>query len=431
MTRRPPFRPDLLPRWTDEEEQRMTAAWREGGIRAAMAAVPERSLYAIRTRLHRLGVTRSRVWTGAEVARLRELWGVVPMGARVRNGRRARHERLGRLFAFHADERVERSGAATGDIVGVIGMKDVRTGDTLCDARAPVTLEAIHVPDPVVTLAVEPLRSADRDKLGLALAHLALEDPSLLVGTDPESGTTVVRGMGELHLEVAVEKLRAAGVEVRTGQPEVAYRETLAGTASADVKHAKQTGGPGQFARVVVEVSPLPRGEGFRFEDATHGGAVPREFVAAVEKGVRFAMARGVLAAFPVIDVRARLVDGETHATDSSAAAFEIAGSLAFQEAARRAGLLLLEPVLRLEVVVSDGHLGAVLGDIAARRGRVRATTARGSGHVVDACVPLRASFGYVSALRSMTQGRGSATLRFDHYAPAPPEEVARVVRRP
>jgi mannose-1-phosphate guanylyltransferase len=311
--------------------------------------------------------------------------------------------------------------AYAGDIVAAVGLRDVRTGDTLADPEAPVALGSITVPEAVVTLAVEPKAGTDPDRLGAALARMALEDPSLRVGVDEETGQTLLGGVGELHLEIVVDRLRTEHrVEARTGRPRVAFRETLTGPARVDKVLSVQNGGVGLWARVALEVSPAPRDAGLVFEDATSGGAVPAEFVNAVRRGVAGAMARGLRGGRPVVDARVRLVDGATHKVDSNALAFERAGSMAFQEAALAAGLAVLEPVMAVEVTAPEESLGVVLGTVQSRRGAVREVGARGNVAVVDAEVPLAALFGYVDDLRGRTHGRASATMRFARYEACP-----------
>ena len=352
---------------------------------------------------------------------LRVYSGTLTPGAQVLNAARNRKERVGRLVRMHAAEMSEVACAYAGDIVAAVGLRDVRTGDTLADPEAPVALGSITVPEAVVTLAVEPKAGTDPDRLGAALARMALEDPSLRVGVDEETGQTLLGGVGELHLEIVVDRLRTEHrVEARTGRPRVAFRETLTGPARVDKVLSVQNGGVGLWARVALEVSPAPRDAGLVFEDATSGGAVPAEFVNAVRRGVAGAMARGLRGGRPVVDARVRLVDGATHKVDSNALAFERAGSMAFQEAALAAGLAVLEPVMAVEVTAPEESLGVVLGTVQSRRGAVREVGARGNVAVVDAEVPLAALFGYVDDLRGRTHGRASATMRFARYETVP-----------
>jgi elongation factor G len=352
---------------------------------------------------------------------LRVYSGRVESGAKVRNTTRGTSERLGQLRLVYADELLPLEDAYAGVIVAALGLRDVRTGDTLCDPSAPVVLESMVFPEPVVELSVEPRSSADRDRLATGLARLALEDPSFRVVTNSETGQTLLRGMGELHLEIVMSKLkREFRVEANTGRPEVAYRETVAGAAEVDYVFKRMTGGPGLFAHVVIAVEPGERGSGLTFVDDVRGGVIPRELVTATERGVRGAMSRGVLAGYPVVDVRVRLFDGSTHAVDSKPMAFEFAGSLAFQDAARKAGLRLLEPVMVVEIVTPEECLGDVIGDLSARRGQITERVARDAAQWLQASVPLRALFGYVTHLRGLTRGRGDAMMRFSHYDAVP-----------
>ncbi len=352
---------------------------------------------------------------------LRVYSGYVNSGASVRLGRTGHRERIGRLLLMHANQREEVMEASTGMIVAAIGLKDVRTGDTLTSLDTPVVLESMVFPDPVVELAVHPVTAADKDRLPEALRKLALEDPSLRIATDPESGETRLLGMGELHLEVVVDRLRTDHhVEARTGAPSVSYRETVKGRAEATYRHVKQDGGPGQFAVVTLRIAPLPRGTGFRFVDATRGGSVPKEYVPAVRKGVEGSLSRGLLAGYPLVDLEVTLTDGAFHQKDSNAVAFEIAGSLAFQAAARQAGVQLLEPVMAVEVVTPEESVGSAIGDLNSRRGQILGLAERQHLRVVEAQVPLAELFGYVPNLRGLSHGRATATMRFGHYAAAP-----------
>ena len=360
---------------------------------------------------------------------LRVYSGHVDSSAMVRVGRTDRRERLGRLLLMHANEREELDEAATGMIVAAIGLKDVRTGDTLTSLDTHAVLESMVFPEPVVELAIYPQTAADKDRLSGGLRKLALEDPSLHVSTDAESGETRISGLGELHLEIVVDKLKTDhGVEARTGAPSVSYRETISRPAQTTYRHVKQDGGLGQFAVVTLSVTPLERGAGFRFIDGTRGGSVPKEFVPAVRKGVEGALARGIVAGHPVVDVEATLLDGAFHQKDSSAMAFEIAGSKAFQEAARQAGPQLLEPVMAVEVVTPAESLGAVVGDLNGRRGHVLGLGERGNARVVEARAPLSELFGYVPKLRGMSHGRASATMLFAQYQVVPPAIAAEVI---
>jgi elongation factor G len=343
-------------------------------------------------------------------------------GTQVRVGRDGHKERVGRLLLMHANQREEITHAHTGMIVAAIGLKDVRTGDTLTSLDVDAVLESMTFPEPVVELAIFPKTAADRDRLGGALRKLALEDPSFRVSTDEESGEIRIRGMGELHLEVIVDRLRSEhGVEARMGKPSVSYRETLTRAAQATYRHVKQDGGPGQFAVVTLAVAPRERGAGFHFVDATRGGSVPKEFIPAVRKGVEGALERGLVAGYPFVDVEVTLLDGAFHEKDSSGLAFETAASRAFQEAAKLAGAQLLEPVMAVEVVTPEESLGTVIGDLNSRRGQVLSLNERGTSKVVDAHAPLSTLFGYVPGLRGLSRGRANATMHFAHYAAVPP----------
>jgi len=330
-------------------------------------------------------------------------------------------ERVGRMLQMHANHREDIKEAFAGDIVALAGLKATTTGDTLCDPNNPVVLERMEFPDPVIEVAVEPKTKNDQEKMGVALNRLASEDPSFRVTSDPESGQTVIKGMGELHLEIIVDRMRREfKVEANVGAPQVAYRETLTKVAEIDYTHKKQTGGSGQYARIKLRFEPLPPGSGFVFENETVGGSVPREFVPAVEKGLKSVAEGGVLAGFPVIDFKASLTDGASHDVDSSAMAFEIAARAAFREVAPKAGVKLLEPIMRVEVVTPEDFVGDVMGDLSSRRGQVTGTDRRGNAQVINAMVPLANMFGYVNNLRSATQGRAQYTMHFDHYAQVP-----------
>ena len=348
---------------------------------------------------------------------LRVYSGTVRPGMALLDTRRGRVERVGRLVQMHADERAPLDEAPAGTIAAVLGWRDVRTGTTLCSADAPMVLAGLTIPEPMVEVALAPRTAGDSDRMTHGLARLAHEDPSLHVGTDPETGQTLLKGMGELHLEIVVERLRREyAAEVRVGEPRVAYRETVRGAGAATYRHVRQEGGTGQFAHVALSVEPGARGSGLVFTDDTIGGAIPKGFVPSIEKGVRGAMARGVASGHPMVDVRVRLLDGSIHKVDSSGPAFEIAGSRAFQEAAQAAGVVGLEPMMSVEVTVPEDFVGDGLASVQSRRGQVRDLTARGGLRVIAAVVPLARLFGYVTELRSRTQGRGSAVMAFSHY---------------
>jgi elongation factor G len=356
--------------------------------------------------------------------------GVLATGSMVLNSVKDNRERIGRMLQMHANHREDIKEARAGDIVALAGLKNTTTGDTLCDQNAPVVLERMEFPEPVIEIAVEPKTKGDQEKMGAALARLATEDPSFRVAVDQESGQTVIKGMGELHLEIIVDRMkREFKVDANIGPPQVAYRETISRKADIDYKHQKQTGGAGQFARVKMTFEPLPPGSGFEFEDDVRGGNVPKEYIPAVEKGIRASMDSGVLVGYPVIDFKATLYDGSYHEVDSSALAFEIAARAAFKEGMQKAGPKLLEPMMRVEVVTPDDYTGGVMGDLQSRRGQVTGMDSRGNAKVVQAQVPLANMFGYVNTLRSMTQGRAQYTMHFDHYEPVPPT-VAEEIRR-
>jgi elongation factor G len=347
--------------------------------------------------------------------------GRVGSGTMVLNSSRDKRERIGRILRMHANKREEVQEADSGNIFAAVGLRDTRTGDTLSDEKHPILLEQMIFPEPVISIAIEPRTKVDVEKLGVSLQKLAQEDPSFRAHTDEESGQTIISGMGELHLEIIVDRLkREFKVESNVGKPEVAFRETITRKQDGEYKYAKQSGGRGQYGHVLMEIEPGERGSGFVFENDIVGGVIPKEFIPAIEKGVREAMRRGVLAGFPLVDMKARLYDGSYHDVDSSAQAFEVAGSLCFQEAAKHAGLVLLEPIMKMEVVVPEQYMGDVIGDLNARRGRILGMSQRGNAQVIDAEVPLATMFGYVTDLRSMTQGRGTSTMQFANYSPVP-----------
>ena len=349
---------------------------------------------------------------------LRVYSGSLPKGSRVLNATQGRKERAGRLLQMHANKREEREEVFAGDIVAVIGLKNVRTGDTICVPDDPIILEAMNFPEPVIAVAIEPKTKADQDKLGTGLAKLAEEDPTFRVHTDPETGQTIISGMGELHLEIIVDRLRREfSVSANIGRPQVAFRETIRKSASRVVgRFVRQTGGRGQFGHVVIDLDPGEQGSGFVFEDRIKGGAVPREYIPAVEQGLRDALSSGVVEGYPVVDVRAALTDGSYHDVDSSEMAFRIAGSMAMKEALRKASPVLLEPVMDVEIVTPSEYMGDLIGDLSARRGRVGGMTDRGDAQVIGASVPLGEMFGYSTRLRSLSQGRAVYTMQFSHY---------------
>ena len=347
--------------------------------------------------------------------------GVLESGSAVVNTIKGKRERIGRMLAMHANHREDIKEARAGDIVALCGLKNTTTGDTLCDAAAPVVLEKIEFPEPVIEVAVEPKTKADQERIAAALGRLAMEDPSFKVSVDGESGQTIIRGMGELHLDIIVDRLkREFQVGANVGAPQVAYRETIARVSEVDYIHRKQTGGSGQFARLKLRIGPGDAGSGLAFESLVVGGAVPREYLPAVEKGVASAMQGGVVAGYPMIDIEATLLDGAHHEVDSSALAFEIAARAAMREAMAGAAPRLLEPVMRVEVMTPQNFMGDVIGDINSRRGQVQGMEPRGPAMTVTAMVPLATMFGYVNALRSITQGRGQFSMFFERYEPAP-----------
>jgi elongation factor G len=347
--------------------------------------------------------------------------GTLTTGTGVINSTKERKERIGRMLLMHANNREDIKEAFAGDIVALAGLKDVRTGDTLCDAQKQVILEKMEFPDPVIEIAIEPKSKADQEKLGVALAKLVAEDPSFRVSTDQESGQTIIKGMGELHLDIKVDILRRTyKVDANIGAPQVAYREKITKTVTKDYTHKKQTGGHGQYARVKIVAEPTASGVPFEFENEIVGGAVPKEFVPAVEKGLESVLGSGVLAGFPVVDIKVSLIDGAYHDVDSSAMAFEICARTALREALREGGSVLLEPIMKVEVVTPEDYTGSVIGDLNSRRGQIQGQDMRGNANVISAMVPLANMFSYVNNLRSMSQGRATFTMQFDHYEQVP-----------
>ena len=347
--------------------------------------------------------------------------GKLESGMTLLNSTREKKERIGRMLLMHANNREDIKEAYAGDIVALAGLKEVRTGDTLCDPQKPVILEKMEFPEPVIEIAIEPKSKADQEKLGVALHKLAAEDPSFRVSTDQESGQTILKGMGELHLDIKVDILRRTyKVDANIGAPQVAFRERITKAAEVDYTHKKQTGGTGQFARVKFIVEPNEPGKGFEFESRIVGGAVPKEYIPGVEKGLQSVMGAGVVAGFPVVDVKIALIDGAYHEVDSSALAFEIAARSAFREALQKGQSVLLEPIMKVEVVTPEEYTGSVIGDLNSRRGQILGQDMRGNANVVNAMVPLQNMFGYVSQLRSFSQGRAQFTMQFDHYEQVP-----------
>ena len=366
-----------------------------------------------------------------QLAFIRVYSGVMASGATIYNPRLGRRERIGRLLKMHANKREEIEQVYAGDIAAAVGLKTVATGDTICDRAHPVVLEAMEFPTPVIALAIEPKTKADQEKLGQGLAKLTTEDPTFQVRTDVETGQVVVSGMGELHLEIIVDRLRREfGVAATVGRPQVAYRETLTRPAEAEGRHVKQTGGRGQYGHVKLSVVPGQSGNGFVFENRIFGGAIPKEFIPSVEAGVREAVTTGILAGYPIEDVTVTLLDGSSHDVDSSEVAFKIAASMAFREAARRAAPVLLEPIMKVEVVVPEVYMGDIIADINGRRGKVKSMEAHGGTQIVNARVPLAEMFGYATELRSRTQGRATYTMHFERYDQVPQAVSEQIVAR-
>ena len=355
--------------------------------------------------------------------------GTLSTGESVQNTVKGKKERVGRMLLMHANSREDIKEACAGDIVAIAGLKTVTTGDTLCDISKPIILERMEFPDPVIEIAVEPKTKADHDKMSTALQRLAAEDPSFRIASDPESGQTVIKGMGELHLDIIVDRMkREFSVEANIGAPQVAYRETISKPVDIDYIHKKQTGGAGQFARVQITFEPTEPGTGFEFVSKVVGGSVPREYIPGVQKGIGDSRESGILAGFPVIDFKATLFDGASHDVDSSVMAFEMAARAAFREAMQKAGPRLLEPMMKVEVVTPEEYMGDIIGDLNSRRGNVSSMDQRGNARVVNALVPLANMFGYINTLRSSSQGRAQFTMQFDHYAQVP-QAVAEEVR--
>ena len=354
--------------------------------------------------------------------------GKINSGTTVLNSTKEKKERIGRMLLMHANNREDIKEAFAGDIVALAGLKDTRTGDTLCDMQKPVILERMEFPDPVIEIAIEPKSKADQEKLGIALQKLAAEDPSFRVSTDQESGQTILKGMGELHLDIKVDILkRTYKVDANIGAPQVAYRERLGRKLEIDYTHKKQTGGTGQFARVKIIFEPNEAGKGNEFESKIVGGAVPKEYIPGVDKGIASVTTSGILAGFPVVDLKATLIDGAFHDVDSSVLAFEIASRAATREALQKGGSVLLEPIMKVEVVTPEEYTGSVIGDLNSRRGQIQGQDMRANAVVINAMVPLANMFGYVNQLRSFTQGRASYTMQFDHYEQVPEAESKKV----
>ncbi len=348
--------------------------------------------------------------------------GIAAAGSYIFNSVKAKRERLGRILQMHANTREEIKEVRTGDIAAAVGFKFTSTGDTLCDEKSPIILESMEFPDPVIDVAIEPKTKVDQEKMGMALQKLSEEDPTFRVHTDIETGQTIISGMGELHLEIIVDRLlREFKVDAYVGKPQVAYKETITKTHRAECKYARQSGGKGQYGHVVIEIQPLERGTGYLFENKITGGSIPKEYIPAVDAGIQEAMTNGVLAGYPVMDVKIVLVDGSYHDVDSSEMAFKIAGSMAFKEGAKKAGAAIVEPVMKVEVLIPEDYMGDVIGDINSRRGRIEGMDPRpGGATAIRGFVPLAEMFGYSTDLRSRTQGRGQYTMQFDHYTEVP-----------
>ena len=366
-----------------------------------------------------------------QLAFFRVYSGTLKAGEFVFNVAKSRKERVGRLLRMHANKREEIQEILAGDICAAVGLRTVSTGDTICDDDHPIMLESIDFPMPVIQLAVEPKTKADQEKMGMAIQKLAQEDPTFRVNTDPETGQTILSGMGELHLEIIVDRMmREFGVGANVGKPQVAYRETIRKHAEAEGRHIKQTGGHGQYGHVKIRVEPLPSGSGFVFENEVTGGRVPKEYINPTEVGIKEALEGGILAGYPMSDIKVTLYDGSYHDVDSSEMAFKIAGSMAIKEAAKRAKPVLLEPIMAVEVVVPEDYMGDVIGDLYSRRGRIEATELRGTTRIIKSMVPLSAMFGYATELRSRTQGRGSFTMHFGKYEEVPAAQSEEIVSK-
>ncbi|MGH8033540.1 MAG: elongation factor G, partial [Luteimonas sp.] len=357
--------------------------------------------------------------------------GTLNSGDQVYNPVKSRKERVGRILQMHSNNREEIKEVRAGDIAAAVGLKDVTTGDTLCAQDHIITLERMIFPEPVISMAVEPKTKSDQEKMGLALGRLAQEDPSFRVRTDEESGQTIIAGMGELHLEILVDRMkREFNVEANVGKPQVAYRETIRKAVKAEGKFVRQSGGKGQFGHVWLEIEPQERGLGYTFENAIVGGVVPKEYIPAVDKGIQEAVANGLMAGYPIVDVKVKLIDGSYHEVDSSEMAFKIAGSMGFKEGFHRASPVLLEPIMKVEIVTPEDYLGDVMGDVSRRRGILQGSDDMPSGKVINAMLPLGEMFGYATSLRSMSQGRATFTMEFDHYAEAPANIAETVVKK-
>ncbi len=357
--------------------------------------------------------------------------GTLTTGSYILNSTKNKKERVGRILRMHANHREDIDMVQTGDIAAIVGLKDTTTGDTLCDEKNPILLESMEFPDPVIDIAIEPKTKADQDKLGLSLAKLAEEDPTFRVHTDTETGQTIISGMGELHLEIIVDRLlREFKVEANVGKPQVAYRETIRQTVKSEGKFVRQSGGRGQYGHVWLELSPLEPGAGFQFENKIVGGVVPKEYIAPTEAGVKEAMLTGVLAGYPMVDIKVTLFDGSYHDVDSSEMAFKIAGSMGFKEGARKASPVLLEPIMKVEIVTPEEYMGDIMGDFSSRRGRIEGMDTRPGVQVIDGFVPLSEMFGYATAIRSISQGRATYVMHFSHYEEVPKNVAETIIEK-
>jgi len=357
--------------------------------------------------------------------------GTLKSGSYIYNSSSGEKERISRILMMHANHREEIQEVCAGDIAAAVGLKSTFTGHTLCDEDKQIVLESIEFPEPVISVAIEPKTKQDQEKMGMALQKLMEEDPTFRVKTDEETLQTIISGMGELHLEIIVDRMkREFNVEANVGKPQVAYKETIRGEAEAEGKYIRQSGGRGQYGHCWLRVGPLARGQGFEWEDKIKGGIIPREYIPAIQKGVKEASDNGVLAGYPLIDFKATVYDGSYHEVDSSEAAFKIAGSMAFQAAVKKAGLVLLEPLMKIEIVTPEEFMGDVIGDLNSKRGQVNEMSDRGVMKVIDGMVPLASMFGYATSLRSLTQGRASYSMEFDHYGEVPKNVEAEIVEQ-
>ena len=365
-----------------------------------------------------------------QLAYFRVYSGVFEAGNYVLNSTKDKKERIGRLLKMHSNKREEIKEIRAGDICATVGLKFTTTGDTLCDEKHPVILEAMEFPEPVISIAIEPKTKADQDKLSVALGKLASEDPSFRVRVDEETGQTVISGMGELHLEIIVDRLkREFKVEANIGNPQVAYRETFRKTVKSEGKYIKQSGGKGNYGHCWLEMTPLEPGSGFEFENKIVGGAIPKEYIPAIEKGITEAMENGIVAGYPVVDCKVTVFDGSFHEVDSNEMAFKIAASMAFKDGMKQASPVLLEPIMKVEVVTPDEYMGDVMGDLSSRRGRIEGMNVQGNAQVINAMVPLKQMFGYSTELRSITQGRATYTMQFDHYEEVPANIAEEIIK--